>query len=500
MSTQQWNWPVAVGLAAWGFVLCGANARRASAAAPPPDRSPATAPADDPAAVARYEAIFGADERRAVATLGTRDDVGLAAKLLDYAKALADEPALRLVIYQRAYLLAVRDPEGYGTAAQALKEERAAAPEREADLRAREAELLKLQFKNGRTAERQEAGRALLTSTIEEGDALFDAHKYADAAMRYRDAATIAASLRSVRSDEINEKIRAASSRQQVEETLDKQLKKLKSTGDATLAKHVALSFLLRLDDPRSAAGPARMVPDEGEFLNMIVLAAREPKDLSESDCLKLGGWYRKLAEAADAYGKGVALGRAQSYYAEYLEGHKKRDADRLKAVEDLETVNKMFATAGVGVPYQTADRLVLVNTHNGPSNDAGTAEVNILLQFRGEVVWKSATLEVPWHAGMDPELSVALPRMKFDRVRVEITKWHGPCGGLTEIQVYRGPINIALHAPVVVSGQWDATYPGAALTDGVVSSNEHRKGYWLLPAKAPGWAEVELKGQRPGG
>jgi hypothetical protein len=100
----------------------------------------------------------------------------------------------------------------------------------------------------------------------------------------------------------------------------------------------------------------------------------------------------------------------------------------------------------------------------------------------------------VVWERGKDSSTSVRAPLTAFDTVRVEITRWHQLCGGLAEIQVFRGAENIARGAAATASGSWHATYLPSAVTDGILSSEQVRTGYWLLPGNTAGWVEVDLR------
>lgn len=70
--------------------------------------------------------------------------------------------------------------------------------------------------------------------------------------------------------------------------------------------------------------------------------------------------------------------------------------------------------------------------------------------------------------------------------------------GGLTEVQLLQNGKNTIGGAKVTASGALVATTGPSCLTDGILNSNVHTKGYWLLPNKTAGWAEIELSGSRP--
>ena len=68
--------------------------------------------------------------------------------------------------------------------------------------------------------------------------------------------------------------------------------------------------------------------------------------------------------------------------------------------------------------------------------------------------------------------------------------------GGLSEVEVFSGKKNIARGCQVTASAEHKPGDPrsGNMLTDGITTSAEHEKGYWLLPPGNQGWAEIHLR------
>ena len=141
--------------------------------------------------------------------------------------------------------------------------------------------------------------------------------------------------------------------------------------------------------------------------------------------------------------------------------------------------------------------RMVIWNTHNAQHNNLGTLSCDVTLYSVTKAVWEKKGIEVPWKPGTDCSVSIDVPAgLRFDRVRVNITKWVGLGGGLSEIQVFDGRKNIAEHCRATASGFWkdgNGSHPPERLTDGNTSSEVFAKGYWLLPDSQPGWAEIDL-------
>ena len=137
--------------------------------------------------------------------------------------------------------------------------------------------------------------------------------------------------------------------------------------------------------------------------------------------------------------------------------------------------------------------KIVLWNTHNSRYNTSGALECNVVLLKGTTVAWRSNKVTVPWKRNADTSATVQAPPKRFDRIRVEITRWQGYSGGLAEIEVWRGKENIARGMPARASAAADSRTRAAAVTDGVTTSSTYKNGYWLLPDNQAGWVEVRL-------
>lgn len=77
-----------------------------------------------------------------------------------------------------------------------------------------------------------------------------------------------------------------------------------------------------------------------------------------------------------------------------------------------------------------TAEKLVIWNQHNGSNNDFGALECCATLFAGGREVFRKLGVALPWERDQDRSLSLALPPVRFEQVRVEITKWERASGG----------------------------------------------------------------------
>lgn len=145
--------------------------------------------------------------------------------------------------------------------------------------------------------------------------------------------------------------------------------------------------------------------------------------------------------------------------------------------------------------------QIILWNTHNGSFGDRGAKVCKVEVFSKGSLQWKDENVEMAWSVDKDEKTFVNVPSIPFvDVVRVTILKHIGNGGGLTEIQVMDHGVNRALNAKVTASGYYkNPPYPPEWAVDGITSSAEHHKGYWLLNrSKSPGWIEITLNSPKP--
>ena len=143
--------------------------------------------------------------------------------------------------------------------------------------------------------------------------------------------------------------------------------------------------------------------------------------------------------------------------------------------------------------------QIVLWNVHNAQFGDSGTETCNVIL-FRGEdEVWRQNEIKLPWGGPKDPSLALKPPVMDYDRIRIEITKFRGQRGGLSEVSLTHGGRNLlrqgkfARKIAVTASASFAPQANESCILDGILSSVQHLTGYWLLPDGKTGWLEIRL-------
>ncbi len=139
---------------------------------------------------------------------------------------------------------------------------------------------------------------------------------------------------------------------------------------------------------------------------------------------------------------------------------------------------------------------LSIWNQYNSGFGDRGADKVQVQLFSGARLVHEAGPLEVPWVAGTDQRLDIPLPRkVMFDRVRVAVLSWQGQGGGLSEMQLMSNGVNLLAKWKPSASETYDPVYFDAdRIIDGITTSKNFAKGYWLLPNNTTGW--IELNGQ----
>ena len=238
-----------------------------------------------------YNNVFGAEEKKVLASSGTKDDAQFAASLLEKAKALTDDPALVQFIYNKAYEMGIRDPDGYATAGEALKLMGAGGDKSlfTDDLRAKQIELYKLEAKRGTPAQKAEATEALLDALVADAEHQAEARQYAEAGKKYREALSFATSVRSGRAAVITMALKDLQAKQLLIDKVDKLKAKLDAQpGDKATLTQLLDVYLTELDDPAGAAKVVNTSSDDN-LRRMVQLAAKDSKVLSEDEHLALG-------------------------------------------------------------------------------------------------------------------------------------------------------------------------------------------------------------------
>jgi hypothetical protein len=455
-----------------------------------PAHVPTAPPSPSRDATAVYQELFGEKEKHA--NESGRSAAKFAIALMESVKDLVDDPQLSKVLCEKAYAYGIRDQEGYAAAEEALRilRDSGETTDKQA-LDQKLIELYKLEVKARSGTERTAAAQQLLSAMTSDAESLAVANKFNEASREYHEAVTVATQNHLPQAAAINGALRDIQSRQQSFEKLQKlEAQFAQSPDDEPLRQQIIEMYLNVFDNPAAALTRLGRNTD-AETSELVTLASKPKNELNSDERLRAAALYKKLADRSASASKLTPLARCESYAAEFLLDHPAHDGDHIKATMLIEGAAKQLNS--LPVPSGSPIRAIIWNTHNSKFNDRGAVSGNVILFLSGMPVWRKDAVRFEWVPSRDCETTVPLPSLVFDAIRIEITATRENGGGLTEVEVIRDGNNIALNAPVTASGSYPG-FPGECITDGIKSSAEHKKGYWLLPNASLGWAVIDLK------
>ncbi len=298
-------------------------------------------------ATAEFDALFGEEVKRVMATPDAQDDVDLANALIETVGQANEEPAMVIVLCLKAYELAEPHTEGQNTAIKALGRliETTEGPARTEALDKLVQYRQKL-FSRARNQERTDRGEELINTLIELGESHRQADQFDAAQDAYRRALAITSATKSPQRDLIVSRIELIKSDEKAAKQIADLKDQIKSGGEGREAAAQALIqiYLLDKDDPAEARKYTFLLKDE--TLKENVRRANAPLDkLTDQEAFDLGDWYRSFGALAKTdTAKRPMLERAATYYDRFIQLHGTEDVYLTKAKISLKRVEDDLA------------------------------------------------------------------------------------------------------------------------------------------------------------
>ncbi len=278
-----------------------------------------------------FDALYGADVKRVMASRDTTQAVALAARLLDSAKAAEDQPELMALLCTKACELGAMDPKGHETAQAAADLVVSKAPEAAGPCQEVLATLRLREYDTSRGGAKAEAGEALIDALLALAATHTQAGRIEEAGKPLYKASGVAKAIKSSKIETIDAQIKAHADRQKSAAELARLKRQVEADpANAKARDPLVLLLVVGFDNPAEAA---KYLTDASDAtLKKFVPAAAKPvADVPEMACLELMDWYVTLAATAGPAGKAAMYARAVGYGERFLELHEAKDLDRTR-------------------------------------------------------------------------------------------------------------------------------------------------------------------------
>jgi len=296
-----------------------------------------------------FKTLFGDDVRKAALTATAKDDAELANAFLKACGMLADEPELKMLLYQKAAEFGAKDPVGHAAAIKAVDILAETVPKRRSEWETLRLNVRRAVYQKARGSARSDAAMAYLDQLIVVGESRIAAGQAPQAIAAYRQALLLAKTYRRSRMSEISAKIKLAGSRAALQERRDAlKAKVAKDPTDALLREQLVMLELLEFDNPAAAA--KLLNEDTDEYLRTYIPLAVGPiEKTAETACMDLGKWYAQLlTKATTIAARTTALRRAAAYYRQFLAVHEGKDINTVRAELALRRLDAQARKLGI--------------------------------------------------------------------------------------------------------------------------------------------------------
>ena len=298
-----------------------------------------------------FKTLFGDDVRKAALTATAKDDAELANAFLKACGMLADEPDLKVLLYQKAAEFGSKDPVGHAAALKAVDILAETLPKRRAEWEALRLNVRRVVYQAARGSARSDAAMAYLDQLVALGETRTEAGQATEAIAVYRQALLLARTYRKSRVSEISAKIKMAASSVALQERRDALKAKVdKDPANASLREQLVMLELLEFDNPAAAA--KLLKEDMDEYLRTYIpLAAGPIEKTAETACMDLGKWYVQLLDkAATIAARTTAYKRATAYYRQFLAVHEGKDMNTVRAELAMRRLDAQARKLGIRI------------------------------------------------------------------------------------------------------------------------------------------------------
>lgn len=207
---------------------------------------------------------------------------------------------------------------------------------------------LRKKYATVRGDQKRTAGEALVRGLLQHSRSAAAEKDFAGAIASCRQAIAISGALKSASRSVAEARMKEIFVERKEQQEIDKMIADLKANPKDTATRTKLIRMhLIENDDPATAA--SFLSDDCGKDLRThIPLAVKEVGKLSEADALRLGRWYKSLADKADGEAALAMYRRADASYKAYLAAHKAEDDSRKKVLLEAEQVQAKLMLAAI--------------------------------------------------------------------------------------------------------------------------------------------------------
>ncbi|MDP6636412.1 MAG: discoidin domain-containing protein [Phycisphaerae bacterium] len=395
----------------------------------------------------KFDTLFGESVQKVTRTSSPKDDAELANAFLKACEMLADEPELKILIYERTASFGAKDPAGHKAASKAVDMLVKTVPDRKVEWETLRLSIHKVRYAKARRADRSQAAKGYIDQCIVLARAHTAAGDTSKASILYRQALLLARTYDKDRAATITADLRAAAARVSILKRRKSLHAKLNATpDDSETRQQLVMLELLELDDP-SAAGKLLNEEMDNYLRTCIPLAAQPVDKTPETSCMDLGKWYEQLlAKSKTIAARTTAIKRASAYYRQFLAVHEEKDMNAMRAGIALKRLEAQAAklgirTGGVTSKPRWTDLLKLIDPAKHTLDGQWTVKEGDLVCGRSSrqlidipiTAMGGYDMQLSFTILDDTEMSVILP-VGSGYTSVIIGGWGGRYSGISDI------------------------------------------------------------------
>jgi len=308
------------------------------------------APAVEPDPRAEYEKVFGAQERKVLATPGTKDDAEFGMMLVETARKVTDSPKLQAFLYEKGADLAGKDASGYSVALEALDALAGLRPAQAMAVNDKYLIVCQKQYLAAAQADKRPLADPYRGKLLQVASAKAALGSYTEAIALCRKAADVARVLGPDETAEVTALSKQITERQLLaKRAADLEQKLAAGAPDPASASELVGLLAAALEQPAQANAylPAAADPS---LTQCVALTKAAPGSLTDVQVLQLGEWYKSLAGKIEKTAPLTAsslLQRSEGAYHRFLSLHSVEDASHLRATAAVADIGKELERIG---------------------------------------------------------------------------------------------------------------------------------------------------------